>query len=156
MNTFSHRTRQDNCCHGWRVDIDADSYERLKTAASFSAKPIRKKLMQLIKITDPPTTRSSAGHRKDGEPGQATQDQAVILFKLDDEGCHFQTEELCEIHSHWRWLPVVCATYPVNSRSGKHFEPRPSSCPEVSQLLHDDAADEVELDLPGSLGLATA
>jgi len=158
MNTFSciGPDCEDNCCHGWRVDIDADSYERLKTAASFSAKPIRKKLMDLIQITDPsddPVKKKVL--EKMGSRAKRLKMKPSYAFKLDDEGiCHFQTEEkLCEIHSHFggEMLPVVCATYPRKlQRFGKHFElTAVVSCPEVSRklLLHDDAADEEPLDL---------
>ena len=119
LNTFSciGPDCEDNCCHHRHVDIDHDSYQRLKTAASFSAKPIRKKLTQLIKITEP----KDDPHKKRildemGRRAKRLKLKPSYAFMLDDDGaCHFQAQDgLCEIHAHFGadMLPIACATYP--------------------------------------------
>jgi len=128
---------EDDCCHGWRVDIDPSTYKKLEAALLLSKDEARRPLKAAIRVVPPPNKRERERYE----------------IRMGDEGrCPLQRDDgLCHVQAHFgeRLLSDVCATYPRRlMRVAKRLElTAMASCPEVSRqlLLHDDAVDEVPM-----------
>jgi lysine-N-methylase len=129
---------EDDCCHGWRVDIDEATYKKVKAAMLLSSDEARRPLKAAIRVV----------------PAANKRERRRYQVRMGDEGrCPLQRPDgLCHVQAHFGegMLSDVCATYPRRLiRVGKRLElTAMASCPEVSRqlLLHDDAVDEVPLD----------
>ena len=132
---------EEDCCHDWRINIDQNTFKKIKTAMSHS-KTDRERFRQFLK-------RNSSDDKD-------TTNYASITCRPDG-GCPFLDDgKLCEIHRRFgpSHLSLVCRSYPrKKSLVGKRTEVIAFlSCPEVARrcLLAPDAMELVELE-PGRL-----
>ncbi len=120
----------DNCCHGWRVDVEYDSYRRLQQLPDPELKP-------LLAVA----LKRGLGKRGSHNFGR--------LEMLADGRCQLlQQDGLCSLHARCgeTVLPNICATYPRSTLkvAGHYVQTASPSCPEVARLLVEDT-DAVEL-----------
>jgi lysine-N-methylase len=134
---------EDNCCTGWRVDVDAKTYQALRAAGTYAAEDTRRRLQRAIVVT----------------PAGRKQPERYSFKMLEDETCPLlEPDGMCHIHARLGpdLLPDVCKGYPRRLlRVGERFElTGHPSCPEVTRLLLTaaDAVDSVALD-PATLPL---
>ena len=128
---------EDNCCHGWTVEIDARTHDRMQKLTQLHSPEERRRYVRAVKQVD-------VG-RKSGP---------ITIFKLgEDSACTMlESSGLCHIQNTFgeKLLSDVCALYPRRiQKVGKVIElSGMASCPEMSRqlLLHADATDEVEFD----------
>lgn len=127
---------EENCCHGWRVSIDKQTFKRYRTI------PIRDlgdKLKAMVVKTESPPNQYEHAH-----------------IRLDEKGaCPFLDEKsLCEIQGKLGadYLSKTCQTYPRSylRKEDEIYLYATLSCPEAARksLLAPDAMDLVRLPLP--------
>lgn len=120
---------EDNCCHGWHINIDKKTYRH------YLAHP--DPLIQHIAADSLTQIRRS--------------NEEWASIDLDDTGhCPFLSEGLCQIHKRAgaQDLSLTCQSYPrVSSRLGSHHKLSLAlSCPEACrQVLLDPAAMVMEV-----------
>jgi lysine-N-methylase len=109
---------EDTCCHGWRVNVDEETYQRYQQVADTA---LRTSFDQLITINT-----------------QATKKTEYASLVLTEGGCSFLSERLCSIQTKLgeSYLPKTCATYPRNFQVvGDTLEATLDlSCPEAARL----------------------
>lgn len=128
---------EDNCCHGWTVEIDALTHKRMQKVTQLHSPEERRRYSAAV-------TEVDLG-RKSGP---------MTIFRLGpDSGCvMLEPSGLCHIQATFgeKLLSNVCAVYPRRiQKVGEALELSGMvSCPEMARqlLLHGDATDEVELD----------
>lgn len=131
---------EDDCCHGWKINIDRDSFKKLKRVMG-KAGPEREQFQQSVK-----RNRSSA-----------TDSNYASLVLGVDGACSFldPASRLCLIHGKYgeACLSKVCMTYPRElSWIGERLEMTLSiSCPEVARrcLLSRQSMDILPLEIKG-------
>lgn len=119
----------DDCCHGWAVDVDHDTYVRLKGLPDKELKPVIMHALQ-----------RGSGKSGSGDYGYlAHQDDARANCEL------LSTEGLCRLQQKCgeQMLPDTCATFPrlTKSWAGRLEQFASPACPEVARLMlaADDA-----------------
>lgn len=135
---------EDNCCHGWTVEIDPLTHERMQKVTQLHSPAERRRYAAAVQKVDPPG-------KKKKQKGKSVK---MTIFRLDSEGGCVMLEPsgLCHIQGTFgeKLLSNVCALYPRRiQRVGEMIELSGMvSCPEMSRqlLLHADATDEVDLD----------
>jgi lysine-N-methylase len=140
---------EDHCCHGWGVDLDQASVERLRRAMAGSAAE-REELVAALETEIP--DRPGRTPASKGDPIHVATLKAVGA----QANCTFlDGSKLCSVHGRYgaHALPKVCASYPrvfaATPRGVEvfaHF-----SCPELARLglLRDDGMELDTLDLSG-------
>ncbi|MCA9515958.1 MAG: flagellin lysine-N-methylase [Myxococcales bacterium] len=129
---------EEDCCHGWRIDVDADHFKSLQRAAAFSPGEVGKTLQSAFQILPPK-------RKKDRPRFIIKQDKDGRCPMLDGQGW-------CMVHGNFGFdmLPHVCAVYPRKLRTvGAGLElTATASCPEMARkiLLDADAVEIVPLD----------
>jgi lysine-N-methylase len=128
---------EDNCCHGWNVEIDQRHYQILRRSMERS-KAEREEFRQAVKRT-PDNLQSESNYARIQHAGDS------------EKNCPFLTgQKLCSVQGRYgeRALPQVCSTYP---RSIYRLDDRLEvwgmlSCPEMVRqcLLHEDSMDLVD------------
>lgn len=129
---------EDNCCHGWNVGVDPETFGRYQ------------------QVTDPdlgPLLRSSVVANQP-EDGQYQDARAAAHIALKPDGaCPLLTSDgWCGVQQKlgYRLLPMVCAGYPrvEHAIDGVRERAAVLSCPESARLalLAPDAMDLVEVD----------
>lgn len=129
---------EEDCCHGWRIDVDEAHYHRLQTAAAFAPRDFAKKLQSAFRVL----------------PSEKKRQRPRFIIKQEKVGrCPMLDEQgWCLVHKNFGFdmLPHVCAIYPRKLRTvGADLElSATASCPEVARklLLDADAVDVVPLD----------
>ncbi|GCD08995.1 flagellin lysine-N-methylase [Clostridium tagluense] len=136
---------KDDCCYGWKVTIDKDTYKKCKKVQKTA---LRNELSRHILIDKDRKTFN---------------DYAYISIEKD-KSCPFQCEEkLCKIHRDLgeEYLSLTCKNYPrLYAKVDSNFEVSlDMSCPEVVKLVLFNkellAFEEVETDkdLNNSIGI---
>ncbi len=130
---------EDDCCHGWRVDVDAVTHKKLLTVSALTSREAGDRLRSALRTAGRKTRKTRARFEiKLASSGRCPlQEPTGLCFVQDTFGSEL--------------LPNVCAQYPRKlQRVGARVElTGMCSCPEVTRqlLLHEDALDEVPLDL---------
>lgn len=112
---------EDNCCYGWNVAIDKNTYEKYRKLADNELKPLLDK--NLIRNRSNPSEDNYA------------------KLKLDNnEECPFLNEnKLCNIHKKLgpKYLSKLCNTYPrvTNIVDNKYEKAATVSCPEIARMV---------------------
>jgi len=128
---------EDNCCHGWTVEIDEVTHARMQ---------------KLVQLHSPAERRRYSAAVVEVDLGRKT--GPIHAFRLHDDGRCVMLEPngLCHIQGTFgeKQLSNVCALYPRRiQKVGEVLEVSGMlSCPEMARqiLLHADANDEVPLD----------
>lgn len=116
---------EENCCHGWQVTIDKQTFKKYRTVEIVE---LREKMKEMVKITEPSVSADSHAH-----------------IQLDDKGfCPFLDEKsLCEIQGRLgaSYLSRTCQTYPRNHsrKNGEIWLFSSLSCPEAARKALLDA-----------------
>lgn len=127
---------KDDCCYGWKVTIDKDTYKKYKKVQKTA---LRNELSKYVLIN---------------KDRKAANSYAYISIDADKR-CPFQCEDkLCKIHSNLgeEYLSLTCKNYPrLYSKVDSSFEVSlDMSCPEVVKLVLFNKEvlefEEVELD----------
>ena len=119
---------ENNCCHGWNVDLDKNSYVWMKKKFQNAPKEL-KRFKQFVKVKDKNNKRFHAS----------------ILIKADQSCPYLEDNGLCEIHKRFgeTRLSHVCRSYPRRfyHDHGQIELSGSLSCPEVARraLLNKDA-----------------
>jgi lysine-N-methylase len=128
---------EDNCCYGWRVEVDRRTREKLAAASALTSREERQRVKAAIQPIKQPGRR---------EP-------LYFIRMRPDENCPMlEGDGLCHIQARFgeKLLPDVCATYPRRIQTiGDAVElSGMMSCPEISRqvLLHEDSMDLLPLD----------
>ena len=137
---------EDNCCHGWTVEIDALTHKRMQNVTQLHSPAERRRYAGAVTKVD------LGGKKRRGKKGRP-----MTIFRLGaDSACTMlEPSGLCHIQSTFgeKLLSNVCATYPRRiQKVGKSIELSGMvSCPEMARqlLLHADATGEVALDRAG-------
>ena len=122
---------EENCCHGWRVELDAATVRRYRT-----------------QTRDAAMTLAFSRHIKAGPARNAT----GSIRLLPDGNCPFlDAERLCTVHARLgeAALSNTCSNYPRSSLriDGDTLVHATPSCPQVARLLAaPDAMELVEVD----------
>lgn len=127
----------ENCCHGWRVDIDQHTYNQYRQIAIY---PLAEKLNAVVHPVETPSRGKFA-----------------VMQMQDDGNCAMLDKTgLCEIQSRLgaEYLSDTCMHYPrvfslVNDQA-RCFATM--SCPAVAAALGDPdsmAAAQMEMTIPG-------
>lgn len=115
----------DNCCHGWRVDVDAATVQRW---AGHGDAARREWLVQALEPCN-------------GGDGSLRQ----LRQRTDGYCVHQDAQGLCRIQRRFghQELPETCRTYPRVSvrREGVELDTAHLSCPAVVWLLHAQSGD---------------
>ncbi len=127
---------EENCCHGWRVTIDKQTFKKYRT---IEIRELKEKMKVVVAIAESSTSAD---------------DHAYI--KLDDKGaCPFLDEKnMCEIQGKLgaSYLSKTCQTYPrqYNRKNDDIMLYASLSCPEAARkaLLDSNAMDLTNLVLP--------
>jgi lysine-N-methylase len=127
---------EDNCCHGWAVDIDEKNFVGMKRLTALRSAEERR--------------RWAAAVTKREQPNG----QSVRMFKLEPDGRCPMLEEsgLCHVQGEFseKQLSDTCALYPRRIQVvGEAVELSGMvSCPEMARevLLRDDATEPETLD----------
>ena len=127
---------EENCCHGWRVNIDKQTYKKYRAVKIV---PLNDKLKKSLILSD--DMSNSDNHAS---------------IKLDVNGhCPFLDEKkLCEIQGAlgYTYLSKTCQTYPRQyTRKNDEFSLYASlSCPEAARhaLLTPDSMHSIQIKLP--------
>jgi len=127
---------EDNCCHGWTVEIDPLAHKRMQ---------------KLTQLHSPAERRRYAAAVTEVDIGRK---RPITIFRLraDTTCTMLEPSGLCHIQATFgeKLLSDVCALYPRRiQKVGEAVELSGMvSCPEMSRqlLLHADATDEVALD----------
>lgn len=112
---------EDNCCYGWTVAVDDDTFKKYRKASESSLKPLLDK-----NVTRNRSNPSSENYAK---------------IKMCDNGnCPFLGEDkLCSIHSKLgeSHLSKVCTVYPriTNVVNGVYEKSLSISCPEAARVI---------------------
>lgn len=125
---------EDNCCYGWKVIIDENTYKKYKKVSESTLKPLLDK-----NVTRNRSTPSSENYAK---------------IKMDENGyCpFFEEDRLCSIHKKLgvASLSKVCMIYPrvTNVVNGIYEKSVTLSCPETARLVllntNEMEFDEIE------------
>lgn len=89
---------EDTCCHGWRVEIDRQTYEAYRRNDHPDLRPLMDKYVQ----------------RNDNEE-TASDEQYAVLQMTEEGSCPLLTEDkLCQIHKQLgeEALSTTCSQYP--------------------------------------------
>lgn len=134
---------EDDCCHGWRIIVDQETYKRLKKRMSHNSE-------DRIKFRN--------GFKRERGANRSFSNYAIISHNKKKACPFLQENKLCEIHGSFgeEYLSLTCATYPrIIKRVGERWELSAAlSCPEVARkcLLGETATEVVKLDLRGLKG----
>jgi lysine-N-methylase len=144
---------EDDCCHGWQVQVDRPHYELLERA--MSGTPAARAEFEGAVTLEPAPSRTEARHGRIG-----------LKVLVDGCPCPFlDGQKLCSVQGRYgeQVLPQTCSTYPRSIHlNGAGLEVWGTlSCPEVARqcLLPDDAMDlvpagrEISAQLEPDLGL---
>lgn len=128
---------EDNCCYGWRVNIDENTYKKYRKVFEPSLKP----------LLDRNITRNRSN--------PSSENYAKIKLSKDNGYCPFLDEnKLCRIHKKLGadYLSKVCMIYPrtTNIVSGIFETSAYFSCPEIVRLalLNPDIMEFDEIEEP--------
>jgi lysine-N-methylase len=127
---------EENCCHGWHVTIDKQTFKQYRTVQIHG---LSDKLKSTVVKTEAPSGSGDYAH-----------------IKLDENGaCPFLDEKsLCEIQGKLGsdYLSNTCKTYPRSfiRKDDELYLYATLSCPEAARksLLSPDAMDMVMMTLP--------
>lgn len=127
---------EENCCHGWRVTIDKQTFKKYRT---IEIRELNDKMKSVVVLSDSSNNAHDHAH-----------------IKLNDKGaCPFLDEKsLCEIQGKLGsdYLSKTCQTYPRNYiyKNDAISLYASLSCPEAARkaLLAPDAMDPIRLTLP--------
>jgi lysine-N-methylase len=127
---------EENCCHGWQVTIDKQTFKKYRTVEILE---LHDKLKNMVKISESSTSADSHAH-----------------IKLDANGfCPFLDEKnLCEIQGNLgsSYLSKTCQTYPRHNvrKNDEIWLYASLSCPEAARkaLLDADAMNPILISLP--------
>lgn len=112
---------EDNCCYGWRVGIDENTYKKYKKVS----KPALKRLIDK-NIT-----------RKRSNP--SLENYAKIIMDKNGKCPFLEEDRLCNIHRELgeEFLSKVCMVYPrlTNIVNGIYEKSITLSCPEAAKLV---------------------
>jgi lysine-N-methylase len=128
---------EDNCCHGWTVEIDARTHERMQ---------------KLTQLHSPEERRRYAAAVTKVDLGGKGKFATVFRLRADSTCVMLEPSGLCHIQGTFgeKLLSDVCTLYPRRiQKVGNTIElSGMASCPEMARqlLLHADATDEVTLD----------
>lgn len=108
---------RDNCCHGWRVEVDAATLQRWNRADRDRREWLQAATESAVNAGAPLLRRAANGY------------------------CCFQEASgLCELQRRLghAWLPETCRTYPRAEIEGSHTTLRTAhlSCPEIVALVN--------------------
>lgn len=112
---------EDNCCYGWKVQINEDMYKKYKKVPNNQIKPVLEKF--ITRNRSNPTAENYA------------------KIRMDSNGnCPFLNEDkLCNIHLTLgsEYLSKVCTTYPrvTNIVNGIYEKSLSLSCPEITRMV---------------------
>lgn len=112
---------EDNCCYGWRVNIDEKTYKKYRKISVLNLKP----------LLDKNVTRNRSNPSEEN----------YAKIKMDESGvCPFlESDKLCIIHKKvgGEFLSKVCMTYPrvTNLINGIYEKSVTLSCPEAARLV---------------------
>ncbi|WP_373844452.1 flagellin lysine-N-methylase [Clostridium sp.] len=112
---------EDNCCYGWKISIDVDTYKKYKKISRSALKP----------LIDKNVTRNRSN--------PSSEDYAKI--KMYKNGCcpFLEEDKLCSIHRELgtKFLSKVCNIYPrvTNIVNGVYEKSVALSCPETARLV---------------------
>lgn len=112
---------EDNCCYGWKVSIDENTYKRYKKVSESTLKPLLNK-----NITRNRSNPSSEEYAK---------------IKMNGNGCcpFLEENKLCIIHKKLgiEYLSKACMIYPrtTNIVNGVYEKSLYISCPEAARLV---------------------
>ena len=128
---------EDNCCHGWTVEVDAKTHARMLAVTALHSTEERRRYAAAVRKVDGGRKRRSL----------------VIFRERPDTTCvMLEPDGLCHIQLTFgeKLLSDVCALYPRRiQKVGEVVELSGMvSCPEMSRqlLLHADATDAVAFD----------
>ena len=127
---------EENCCHGWQVTIDKQTFKKYRTV---EITELRDKMKEMVKISEPSTSAENHAH-----------------IQLDSKGfCPFLDEKsLCEIQGKLgaTYLSRTCQTYPRhhNRKNDEIWLFSSLSCPEAARkaLLDTEAMSFIQITLP--------
>lgn len=127
---------EDNCCYGWKVSIDENTYKKYRKVSESTLKP----------LLDKNVTRNRSN--------PSSEDYAKI--KMDENGCcpFLEEDKLCSIHKKLggEYLSKVCTIYPrvTNIINGVYEKSVTLSCPEAARLvlLNADIMEFDEIEEP--------
>ena len=128
---------EDNCCHGWTVEIDARTHQRMQ---------------KLTQLHSPKERRRYAAAVQEVDLGRKSGPITIFRLGADSACTMLEPSGLCHIQGTFgeKLLSDVCALYPRRiQKVGKVIElSGMASCPEMARqlLLHADATDEVPFD----------
>jgi len=109
---------EDNCCSGWRVPVDKETYQEYQANTDPTLGP---KLRSLVNISAAPESEDSWAE-----------------IKLNQGVCSFLSNGLCEIHAALgeKLLSKNCATFPrvMTNVEGVLERSLDLSCPEAARL----------------------
>lgn len=112
---------EDNCCYGWKVSIDENTYKKYRKVSELTLKP----------LLDKNVTRNRSN--------PSYEDYAKI--KMYENGCcpFLEKDKLCHIHRKLgaEYLSKVCMIYPrvTNIVNGVYEKSVSLSCPETARLV---------------------
>jgi lysine-N-methylase len=123
---------EDNCCHHWDVDVDADTYAKLH---SLPHGQVRSLVDEHVVRKEPAATAAAGG-------------PFAIIQRLPSGNCPFlSAERLCRIHAEHgeSYLSSTCTTFPREKHEidGQKETVLALSCPEAARLtlLNPDLLD---------------
>jgi len=131
---------EDHCCYFWRVDIDKNTYEKMKYASQFAPQATRERYKKAIRVHKPKKKKELPRYTMRMVEGSAN------CAMLEPNG-------LCHIHAVFgeKFLSDTCALYPrkFTHVAGRVEVSAVASCPESCRklLLAEDATEEVSFDL---------
>lgn len=111
---------EDNCCYGWKVSIDKNTYKKYRKVSESNLKPLLDK-----NVTRNRSNPSSENYAK---------------IKMDNNGCcsFLGDDKLCNILKSLggEFLSNVCMIYPriTNIVNGVYEKSATLSCPEIARL----------------------
>ncbi|WP_416044601.1 flagellin lysine-N-methylase [Clostridium tyrobutyricum] len=112
---------EDNCCYGWKVSIDNETYKKYRKTNESSLKF----------LLNSNVTRN----RSNPSP----QNYAKIRMKKDGDCPFLEEDKLCKIHEKLgpQFLSKVCRIYPrlTNIVNGIYEKSATLSCPEIARLI---------------------
>lgn len=113
---------EDNCCIGWDVDFDKESYQKYIQVKDGELKELFRTCV-----------------RKNPDSFSDDVDFAVVKLKKNKVCPFLNAEHLCKIQARFgeRYLSNVCATYPryTNVINGVYEHSATVSCPEAARLI---------------------
>lgn len=112
---------EDNCCYGWKVIIDKNTFQKYRRVSDNELKPLLDKNIK----------------RNRSNPSE---DNYAKIIMNNDRQCPFMDDnKLCNIHKRLgaECLSKVCTTYPrmTNFIDNAYERAATMSCPEISRLV---------------------